>query len=220
MFLVIANWKMNGSAALAQQFSTCLRMGNKVETVICPPYHLISSISGNAKRGAQNCYWELGGAHTGEVSAAMLKDIGTEFVILGHSERREDGETSQLVAKKAIAAQKVGLRVVLCIGEKEGEDFEFAINKQIRESIPAQRSNIIIAYEPVWAIGSGRTPTIAQISAAHNFIKRQSGLNVIYGGSVKADNAREIAHADGVSGLLVGGASLDINSFNAIIGAV
>lgn len=218
MFLVVANWKMNGNAKLAEQFNASLKTNPKAEAVICPPFHLINSIKG--KRGAQNCHHSHDGAHTGEISVHMLKELGAKYVILGHSERREAGETSAQVARKAEAALKAGLKVILCIGEKEGEDIDVVVAEQLKASLPGSKDNITIAYEPVWAIGSGRTPSHKEIEEAHALINRLSGLKVIYGGSVKAENAGEISRIKGVNGLLVGGASLDINSFNAIITAI
>ena len=219
MFLVVANWKMNGSQALASEFNAGVKTGN-AEAVICPPFPLLGALKGNFKLGAQNCHHLSDGAHTGSVSATLIKELGAEYVIIGHSERREAGETSALIAKKTEAAQKAGLKVILCVGEKEGEDMEKVVRKQLSESLPASKQNIVIAYEPVWAIGSGRTPTTAQIEQAHEFIAKETGLKVIYGGSVKPANTAEIAKAKGVSGLLVGGASLDVKSFNAIMAAV
>ena len=218
MFLVIANWKMNGSPALVQQYSTIAAKNCKL--VVCPPYHLISSLSNNFSKGAQNCHWAESGAHTGEVSALMLKDLGAEYVILGHSERREAGETSTEVAKKASAAQNAGLVSIICVGEKEGQNLEAVVLQQLKESVPQNKTNIIIAYEPVWAIGTGRTPTCAEIEKAHALIKDACGLDVIYGGSVKPENTAEIAKTKGVSGLLVGGASLNIENFQKIIEAI
>jgi triosephosphate isomerase len=212
MFLVVANWKMNGSPELAKNYSQSVKHGN-CTVVVCPPYHLISQLNGDFAKGAQNCHWADDGAYTGEVSAKMLAAVGASYVILGHSERRAMGETTEHVEIKAMAALNAGLTPIICIGEKEGENRD----KVLLEQMP--KTNCIIAYEPVWAIGSGRTPTMAEIEQAHDFIIKHSGRKVIYGGSVNANNAAEIAAISNVSGFLVGGASLNIDSFNKIIEA-
>ena len=219
MFLVIANWKMNGSPQDAAEFGSACKAGN-AEVVVCPPFPLLGYVKGNFKTGAQNCHHLTDGAHTGEVSATLIKQMGAEYVILGHSERREAGETSALIAKKAETAAKAGLKAIICVGEKDGEDMESVVKKQLAESLPINKSDIVIAYEPVWAIGSGRTPTSEYIEAAHAYIIKLTGLKVIYGGSVKPANTAEISKTSGVSGLLVGGASLDVKSFNAIIATI
>jgi triosephosphate isomerase len=219
MFLVVANWKMNGSLKTAAEFEQGIKSRN-AEIVLCPPFPLLMALKGQFRLGAQNCHHLTEGAHTGEVSASLIKELGAEYVIVGHSERREAGENSELIAQKAAAAQKAGLKVIICVGEKEGEDMENVVKEQLSESLPANKNNIIIAYEPVWAIGSGRTPTGEQIEKAHGLIAAITGLKVIYGGSVKPANTAEIARIKNVSGLLVGGASLDVNSFNAIIKAI
>jgi len=220
MFLVVANWKMNGNIELAESFNNGIKpLGCQI--VICPPFTLISALKGNFAVGAQNCHFEQSGAFTGEVSPAMLKTAGAEYVILGHSERRQAGETSNLVAKKAIAAHEAGLKTIICVGENEGEKIENVIVKQLTESLPASANseNTVIAYEPVWAIGSGKTPKAEQIVAAHHMIGKECGFKVLYGGSVSPNNAAEIKNTDYVGGLLVGGASLNLQKFNQILEA-
>jgi len=220
MFIIAANWKMNGDVAFARQYATALEnFTSKAEVIILPPFPLLSALKGNFKTGGQNCFAGEKGAYTGEVSPYLLKDIGCEYVLLGHSERREMGETSELVFAKAEVAHKAGLKTIICAGEKSGENFEKIIFTQLDKSIPysATVANTIIAYEPVWAIGSGITPTSAEISERHKAINDKYGFKTIYGGSVKADNASEISNLDNVNGLLVGGASLDVEQFKLLI---
>lgn len=220
MVLVIANWKMNGSLELAESYNKNVTSKN-CQIVVCPPFMLISALKGDFAVGAQNCHFEQSGAYTGEISAQMLKTAGANYVILGHSERRQAGETSNLIAKKAISAHEAGLKTIICVGENEGEKFETVVVEQLNASLPscANIENTIIAYEPVWAIGSGKTPKAEQIIHAHKLIGKECGFNVIYGGSVKPENAGEIKNIDYVSGLLVGGASLNVEQFNKIIEA-
>jgi triosephosphate isomerase len=212
MFLVVANWKMNGSPELAKNYNHGVKHGG-CSVVVCPPYHLIAHLSGDFSKGAQNCHWADDGAYTGEVSAKMLSELGASYVILGHSERRQMGETTEHVEIKAMAALNAGLTPIISIGEKEGENRDKVLLAQM------PKTDCIIAYEPVWAIGTGRTPTADEIEKAHEFIIAASGRKVIYGGSVNPQNAAEIAAISNVSGFLVGGASLNIDSFNKIIEA-
>jgi triosephosphate isomerase len=221
MFIVAANWKMNGDRKFAQEFVQQLKMLNSPhEVIIFPPLTLLDSI--DFKKGSQDCCYREYGPFTGQISADMIKETGAEYTLLGHSERREHcHETSEIVCSKAKSANKAGLKTIICVGEKEGEDFETVVSDQLKKSIPftASAVNTVIAYEPVWAIGTGKTPTIADIEQRQKFIKDKTKLPVIYGGSVKPENAKEIANAANVDGLLVGGASLVIKDFISIIEA-
>lgn len=188
----------------------------KQEVVICPPANLVLALDGEKRLyaiGGQDCHAEASGAFTGEISAKILADSSCEYVIVGHSERRAAGETSPEVARKAQAAQLAGLKSVFCVGEKEGEDFATVVGEQLQYIEHAD----IIAYEPVWAIGTGKTPTLEEIDERQKFIHDKTNLPVIYGGSVTTQNSAEISALANVSGLLVGGASLDVNSFIEII---
>lgn len=246
--LIAANWKMHGNAALAHalaQFTAqkAASLGNAApEVVLCPPALLIpivkESLTAAEGRhvglGGQDCSPHAEGAFTGDISAAMLKDAGCEYVILGHSERRAGhGETSAQVAEKMKTAISSGLTPILCVGEtldqREAGGAEKAVERQLRESLAGlsgeQAAGSVVAYEPVWAIGSGLTPNAADIGAMHahlaGVLKELAGAppRVLYGGSVKASNAREILAISGVSGALVGGASLKAEEFGAILSA-
>jgi triosephosphate isomerase len=229
--IVLGNWKMNGlrEDGLALAGALVARMGAAQGTLgIFPPATLLAEIARRTAGsgilvGGQDCHERPAGAFTGSVSAPMLRDAGAAAVILGHSERRHGlGESDALIARKVAAALAAGLDVVLCIGETEAEwdagERELVLQRQLADSLPAAAdpARIIIAYEPVWAIGSGRTPQPADIVTTHRFIRdalarRQGGsaIPVLYGGSVKADNAATLLRLDGVDGALVGGASLD-----------
>ncbi len=239
--LVAGNWKMHllreEALALAQE----LRRGAAdvaAELVICPPFTTLAivaqSLEGSGMGiGAQDCHEAPQGAHTGDISAPMLRDAGAHWVILGHSERRRDhGETDELVREKVLAASASGLTPVVCVGETEeqrqsGRETEF-VGWQISGSLPegfGQEGGGVIAYEPVWAIGSGRTPTGAEVAAMHAFIReelrRQFGaggeaVRVLYGGSVKPSNASLLLGIANVDGALIGGASLQAADFLAI----
>ncbi len=207
------------------------------ELLVCPPATLIMAVA-DAVRGSalavggQDCHTKQSGAHTGDISAVMLKDAGARYVIVGHSERRTDhGETDALVQAKAAAGLQAGLNVIVCIGETEAErDAGRTLDvlaRQIAGSVPAQARAVdtVIAYEPVWAIGTGRTPTSAEIAAAHAHIRERlaarigaqaDAMRILYGGSVKASNAAEILRLAHVDGALVGGASLVTADFCAI----
>ena len=209
----------------------------KVEVALAPPYTLIHATRKEASLigiGAQDCHPADGGAHTGDVSAAMLKDAGAGFAIVGHSERRADhGESDADVKAKAEAALAAGLHVIVCVGETEKQrdagEAEKVVAKQLRGSLPrgddvAEKGSV--AYEPVWAIGTGRTPTFMEIGEMHRSIRKRLGtiygegaaeIRILYGGSVKAENAAELLRADEVGGALVGGASLTAESFLGII---
>lgn len=207
------------------------------ELLVCPPATLLAPVAhiliGSAiALGGQDCHSKQSGAHTGDVSAPMLRDVGCSYVIVGHSERRTDhGETDALVQAKAIAAHTAGLRAIICIGETEAErDAGKALDvlaRQVAGSVPEQARAVdtVIAYEPVWAIGTGRTPTSAEISAAHSHIRARlaarigseaDAMRILYGGSVKPGNAAEILRLGHVDGALVGGASLTAADFCAI----
>ena len=226
--LAAGNWKMNGTkAALA-------------EVLLCPPASLISAMAAHAgpalQVGAQDCHAKPNGAHTGDLSAPMLADAGASHVILGHSERRADhGETDAQVRAKAEAALAAGLVAIVCIGETEaqrdqGETLE-VIGAQLDGSVPdgATAANLVIAYAPVWAIGTGRTPTPAQIAEVHAFLRARltarigaeaAKTRLLYGGSVKPGNAVEIFALPHVDGALVGGASLKAADFAPIVNAL
>jgi triosephosphate isomerase (TIM) len=244
--LVAGNWKMNGlSASLADARRVRDRISEAgsardVEVMICPPATLVATLAREAagsrlQVGAQDCHRAASGAHTGDLSAEMLKDAGATAVIVGHSERRADhGERSSDVRAKASAAHRAGLTAIVCIGETAGErraglTLE-VVARQLQASLPdeATAANTVVAYEPVWAIGTGLTPTVADVAEVHGALRRQlaarygkegQGMRLLYGGSVKPDNARELMSVPEVNGALVGGASLKADDFLAIIGA-
>jgi triosephosphate isomerase len=239
--LIAGNWKMNGTAAsaLALARSLASRAAQaRAEIALCPPAPLLTivgdAIAGSSiVLGAQDCHAAEKGAHTGDTSAWLLTDLGCRYVIVGHSERRADhGETDAIVQAKAAAALKAGLKPIVCVGETEAErdrgETGAVIARQVRNSAPhsATGTNTVIAYEPVWAIGTGKTATTADIAAVHDQIRSlfgkshtAAGLRILYGGSVKAANAATILACPGVDGALVGGASLDAEEFWRIIAA-
>ncbi len=236
--IAIANWKMNllaaDGVALVQDLTTRLK-GRDVEVVICPPFTILSAI-GQAMRdsgfslGAQDCHGEDKGAYTGDISAKMLADLRCYFVLAGHSERRMyHHESSEMVAKKAAAAIRAGLVPIICVGEDlkvRDENGHLAlIESQLKASITPDldMAEIIIAYEPIWAIGTGRTANLTEITEMHQHIKTvlqqnfpANSFRVVYGGSVTDANAEEILSLDAVDGVLVGGASLKAESFAKI----
>ena len=241
--LAAGNWKMNGSkAALAEVRALLASLPEPgCDVLLCPPATLITAMAdlaqGSALRvGAQDCHPKVSGAHTGDLSAAMLADAGATHVILGHSERRADhGETDALVQAKADAAQAAGLVAIVCLGETEaqrdGGETLAVIGAQLDGSVPARSTaaNLVIAYEPVWAIGTGRTPTLAQIAEVHGFLRTRLAARIgaaaadvplLYGGSVKPGNAAEIFAVPDVDGALVGGASLKAADFAPIVAAL
>jgi triosephosphate isomerase (TIM) len=241
--LAAGNWKMNGTpASLAEaQALIAAHPAPACEMLLCPPATLLAAMSTAAKgsalmTGGQDCHVKPSGAHTGDISAAMLKDAGASHVILGHSERRADhGETDALVQAKAAAALAAGLVAIVCVGETEAERDAGTtlrvVGAQIAGSLPtgATAANLVVAYEPVWAIGTGRTPTIDQIAEVHAFIRfrlaaamgpESAGVRILYGGSVKPSNAAEIFAVADVDGALVGGASLKAADFGAIVAAL
>ncbi len=235
--LAAGNWKMHGLAAdLAEARELAATPPPQgVEVLICPPATLIARMAGalagsGLRVGGQDCHAAAKGAHTGDISAAMLSDAGATHVILGHSERRADhGESSAEVVAKARAAWAAGLVAIVCIGETEAERAAGAtlevVAAQLEHSLPrgATAANAVVAYEPVWAIGSGRTPGAREIAQVHAFLRGQlpdRGIRLLYGGSVKPDNADTIFAIPEVDGALVGGASLKAADFGAIIAAL
>ena len=241
--LAVGNWKMNGTRASLTEVAALLAAhpAPACEMLLCPPTTLLAEMAalaaGSALNvGGQDCHTKASGAHTGDISAAMLADAGASHVILGHSERRADhGESDALVRAKAEAAIAAGLIAVVCLGESEAQrnagDTLEVIGAQLDGSVPANATaeNLVIAYEPVWAIGTGRTPTLAQIAEVHGFLRaRLTGqigaeaakTRLLYGGSVKPSNAAEIFALPDVDGALVGGASLKAADFGAIVAAL
>jgi triosephosphate isomerase len=242
---IAGNWKMYKTVHEAVVFVKELRSAVKdvadVEIVVAPPFTAVHAAAEAARNtniaiSAQNLHWEREGAFTGEVSPLMVKEAGAEFVIVGHSERRRLlGETDAIVNRKTIAALGAELTPIVCIGEtleeREREDTLAVLDRQITDGLDritaAQVSEIVIAYEPVWAIGTGRTATAAQAGEAHAHIRKRlrqwfggdaaDQCHVIYGGSVKPDNIRELIAEEDVDGALVGGASLDVRSFAEIV---
>ena len=243
--LIAGNWKMNGlraSIVEIEKLASKLTAGEppRCTVAICPPATLINAINRVAAPagivlGGQDCHPAPSGAHTGDLSAPMLADAGAQLVIVGHSERRADhGETDDLVRLKAIAALAAGLTPIICIGEtrahREAGQADSVCSTQLLGSVPDQAADddVVIAYEPVWAIGTGLTPTSADIAQMHNslrdqlisrFGERGSSFRILYGGSLKPGNAKEILAIPHVNGGLVGGASLLADDFAAIISA-
>ena len=234
--LVAGNWKMNGLAASAAMLEALPEPAG-CDVLVCPPATLVARLAGGRFAvGGQDCHPEPAGAHTGDISAEMLADAGASAVIVGHSERRADhGETDALVAAKAAAAWRAGLMAIVCVGETEaerdaGRTLE-RVGAQLAGSIPAGATaeSLAVAYEPVWAIGTGRTASLAEIAEVHGFIRDAlarrfgaeagAGIRLLYGGSVKPGNAAAIFAVPNVDGALVGGASLTAADFGAIIAA-
>jgi triosephosphate isomerase len=238
--LVAGNWKMHGGLAQLAELdgiAAAARANPSVDVAICPPFTLIgaAAMRGDLAIGAQDCHQNAKGAHTGCVSAEMLKEAGATLAIVGHSERRTDQrETSEEVCAKARAAIDAGLTAIVCVGETEAErDAGRAVTvveTQLQGSIPAgaKASELVVAYEPVWAIGTGRTPTAADVAAMHAAIRAKlrellgaeaDAVRILYGGSVKQSNAAELMAVDNVDGALGGGASLTAADFVPIIEA-
>jgi triosephosphate isomerase (TIM) len=239
--IIAGNWKMNGLAdvagALAEGISVSLEANPACDVVVCPPFTAISEVTKILKgsgvaTGGQDCHAEATGAFTGSVSAEMLADLGCRYVIVGHSERRHGlGETDEMVFAKAEAAHRAGLTPIICVGETQAErEAGRAIEvvaRQIKGSVPVEGGAVVVAYEPVWAIGTGLVPTMADVEEVHRHIR--SDLEVIrgdsgdipiqYGGSAKPENAAELLAVPEVDGLLIGGASLDAASFCAMVDA-
>ncbi|MCZ8170442.1 MAG: triose-phosphate isomerase [Novosphingobium sp.] len=237
---IVGNWKMNGTRAMLAEARAIDRGAARhagVDVAIAPPFTLIQAMAESAETmaiGGQDCHAEAGGAYTGDISAAMLADSGASFTILGHSERRaRHGEGDALVRAKTEAALAAGIDAIVCVGETEGErdagQAEAVVCGQLDGSLPVGEgfaARITVAYEPVWAIGTGRVPSVADVSAMHRAIRDRltaiygeegAEIAILYGGSVNAGNAAELLGADEVGGALVGGASLSAESFLAIV---
>jgi triosephosphate isomerase (TIM) len=242
--LIAGNWKMHGrradGAALAGELARRARRGGsaelRCELVICPPATLLTLLAdivadSPVRLGAQDCHHLASGAHTGDISAAMLADAGCRYTMLGHSERRtQHGESDDTVRAKAEAAHAAGLIAIVCLGETEAQrargETLAVVERQFRSSLPAAATaaNTVVAYEPVWAIGTGKVPTTAEIAAVHAQLRALARsrvgdgerLRLLYGGSVKPGNAAEILAITNVNGALIGGASLDADDFWAI----
>lgn len=242
--LVAGNWKMNGlkqsSGELLKIVENAVKFPRRVEIVVCPPATLIANFVSLTRGsrihiGGQDCHAEPSGAFTGDISAEMLKDAGASFVILGHSERRTlHKETDADVRAKTLAAWRGKLAAIVCIGETRGErearQTLDVVRRQVDNSLPngARPENLVLAYEPVWAIGTGLTPTAADIGEVHLAIRHRladrfgaaaNGIRILYGGSVKPSNARELMAIVHVDGALVGGASLNADEFLGIVAA-
>jgi triosephosphate isomerase (TIM) len=244
---IAGNWKMfktvQEGVVFVKELRRLVKDVTDVEIVVAPPFTAVQAVAEAARNtnigvAAQDLYWEREGAFTGEVSPGMIKEAGAEYVIVGHSERRRlFGESDHIVNRKAIAALAAGLTPIVCIGEtleeRERQETFAVLDRQIKEGLnaftPAQVGDLIVAYEPVWAIGTGRNATAAQAEEAHAHIRGRlkewfgaeaaDHSHVIYGGSVKPDNIREIITQPDVDGALVGGASLDVAGFARIVTA-
>jgi triosephosphate isomerase len=240
--LIAGNWKMNGLKASVAELEAMLadasRVAAKCDLLVCPPATLVAAFAEKAKGakslaiGAQDCHPKASGAHTGDLSAEMLADAGAKAIIVGHSERRADhGETDTLVRQKAEAVWRAGLSAIVCVGEtREQRDAGKTLDicgSQLRGSLPegSTAANLVVAYEPVWAIGTGLTPTAADVEQVHRFIRETltsrfmgegAAFRILYGGSVKPSNAAELMGVANVNGALVGGASLKAADFLAI----
>jgi triosephosphate isomerase len=239
--IVAGNWKMNGTVSSLEQIRQLrdLIKNDTCEVIVCPPTTLISQAIDIVKNsaisiGSQNCHEKNSGAYTGEVSPEMLVDLGVQVVILGHSERRENNfETSKLVQNKAKVSHKLQLTTIICIGETEAQKNNGntinVIKEQLDHSLPKTTNdkNTIIAYEPIWAIGSGKTPSADDIKQVHKTLRTHlerittseiaTKVRILYGGSVNSDNCYEILNIEDVDGALVGGASLSAIGFSSII---
>jgi triosephosphate isomerase len=225
MAILAANWKMYKGPEETRAFLEGFDPPEGVDVVICPPFvSLAVAVESGRPIYAQNVHWAAEGAYTGEVSAPMLRELGVAGAIVGHSERRQYfGETDETVARRARAAQEHGLGVIACVGEtleeRESGQMELVLRVQVEaigDAIDAAAEGFVIAYEPVWAIGTGKTASPAQAQEAHAFIKSLLGAPVLYGGSVKPENAEELLSQPDVDGALVGGASLELESFTTI----
>jgi triosephosphate isomerase (TIM) len=222
--LIAANWKMFKGPRETGEFLDAFEPAEGVDVVICPPYpSLPVAVERGVTAYAQNVHWEPQGAYTGEVSPEMLLELGVAGAIVGHSERRQlFGESDEHVARRARAAIEAGLGVIACVGEtieqREAGDMELILKIQVEALAFAVggHEGLVLAYEPVWAIGTGRTATPEQAAEAHAFVKSLIDVPVLYGGSVKPDNAAALLGQPGVDGALVGGASLEPDSFSAI----
>lgn len=241
--LVAGNWKMNGVAASAAELTAMIAgygadLAAKVDLAICPPATLVATLAAKAGPiliGGQDCHAKVSGAHTGDIAAEMLKDAGAGAVIVGHSERRTDhAETDAIVKAKAEAAKRAGLVAIVCVGETEAQrkagETLAVVGTQVDGSLPAGMTGdtLVVAYEPVWAIGTGLVPTLADVAEVHGFIREKlvamygaegAKVRILYGGSVKPSNAKELLSVKDVNGALVGGASLKAVDFLAIADA-
>ncbi|HJZ19325.1 MAG TPA: triose-phosphate isomerase [Bradyrhizobium sp.] len=241
--LIAGNWKMNGLKSSMAEFEAMLagasQVSEKADLLVCPPATLVPAFAEKARGralmvGAQDCHPKPSGAHTGDLAAEMLADAGAGAIIVGHSERRADhGESDVLVRQKAEAVWRAGLLAIVCIGETQkqrdsGQTLDVC-RGQLTGSVPdqARAGNLVVAYEPVWAIGTGLTPTAGDVEQIHRFIRELlttrfhgegSGMRILYGGSVKPANARELMAVANVNGALIGGASLKASDFLAIAG--
>ena len=240
-FLIAGNWKMNGSRAMLAELdriAAAAAAAPGVDVAIAPPFTLLADAAGRAGAvlvGGQDCHQAAQGAHTGCISAAMLAEMGARFVICGHSERRaEFGESDSLIQAKACAAQAAGLMAIVCVGEDEPERDEgravVVVSSELEGSVPpaSTAANLVISYEPAWAIGTGRTPTAQEIGDMHRMIRAKLiqllgeegvGVRILYGGSVTPENAAAILACDDVGGALIGGASLTAAKFVPIVEA-
>ncbi|QMU57448.1 MAG: triose-phosphate isomerase [Boseongicola sp.] len=241
--LAAGNWKMNGTGASLSEIEALMAShpAPNCDVLICPPTTLLDRLASAAKgsaiaAGGQDCHANATGAHTGDVSAEMIAEAGGTYVITGHSERRADHrETDDIIRAKSEAAWRAGLTAVICIGEtleerEAGQTLDI-VGGQLQGSLPngATAANTVVAYEPVWAIGTGKVPTLEEIGAVHDDIRRRlmarfgsegEGMRILYGGSVKPSNATEIFAVSNVDGALVGGASLKAADFGGIITAL
>jgi triosephosphate isomerase len=223
--LIAGNWKMFKGPRETRVFCDAFVPPEGVEAVLCPPYvSLATAVESGQAVFAQSVHWASDGAYTGEISASMLLELGVTGAIVGHSERRQYfGETDETVARRSVAALEQGLRVIACVGESEEEresgQMELVLRIQVEtiaDAASGGNEGLVIAYEPVWAIGTGKTASPEQARDAHAFIKSLLDVPVLYGGSVKPDNAAELLAQAGIDGALVGGASLEVESFTAI----
>ena len=243
--VIAGNWKMYKTIAEAVEFIEKIKpvaaQAGHCEVIVAPPFTALAAAAAAAKGSkvsvaAQNCHWDKEGAHTGDISTGMLRDAGCTHVIIGHSERRHDcGETDEQVNRKVKAALAAGLTPIVCVGEtlaeREKDETEEVLERQLMAGLAgltaADFSRIIIAYEPVWAIGTGRTATPEMAAEAHRFLRRlgrqqfgesaAGGIRILYGGSVKPDNVGALMAQEEIDGALVGGASLKVDSFTALV---
>ncbi len=231
--IIVANWKLNGSLSFSEEYFNNIKFdkfsNNSKSVIICPPIPYISKINGEKfYKGAQDCSIYSEGAYTGETSSDILKDIGCNFVIVGHSERRIlFYESNEIIKEKINNILKSKMIPIFCIGENLEQKKQNLTNEILKEQIhkslkkDINLNNIIIAYEPIWAIGTGLVPEVEEISKTHYYIKKEilGNINtkILYGGSVKANNYKKILNANNVDGLLVGGSSLNLDEFNQIL---
>jgi triosephosphate isomerase len=222
--MIAGNWKMFKGPREARDFVAGFEPPGGVNVILCPAYASLAAVAeSGVPTYAQNVHWASEGAFTGEVSAPMLLELGVQGSIVGHSERRQHfGETDETVARRTVSALEAGLGVIACVGESEEEreagQTELVLRLQVESirDVAGAHERLVIAYEPVWAIGTGKTATPQQAQEAHAFIKSLVDVPVLYGGSVKPENADELLSLEDVDGALVGGASLDVDSFTAI----